>query len=146
MALPILDPSAQGVSLMELTKLSAMMAGAVAGAVVGWLSRRHIMFSIYAFLLGIMGGMLVGTGMGNLIYVSRDGAESMVRVGCCSIFPALGGGVAGSLPTAFLVAIVVGIMALRHLKPRPPRVRTVFTGFVAGVVMGTLTAVVVAVI
>ena len=146
MALSVLDPSTQGVPLVELTKLSAMMAGAVAGAVVGWLSRRHVLFSIYGFLIGIMGGMLSGTGMGNLFYVSRDGAESIVKAGCCSILPILGGGLVGSLPTAFLIAVIIGFMALRHLKNRPPRVRTVAIGFGAGAAIGTLLAVVVALV
>jgi hypothetical protein len=146
MAVPILDPSSEGVQLLELTKLAAMMAGAVSGALVAWLSRRNILLALYAFLLGIMGGLTMGTGMGNLFFVAHDGVEAIVKVGCCSVLPGLGAGLAGALPTAFLISILVGFLALRHLKPRPPRVRTVLQGFVAGVVMGTLTAVILAVV
>lgn len=141
MGIPVLDPSAEGVPLMELTKLSAMMAGAVSGAVVAWISRRNVLLALCAFFLGIMGGLSLGTGMGRLFYMSHDGAESIVRAGCCSIFPAAGAGMAGALPTAFLISIFVGFLALRHLHPRPPRVRTALTGFIAGTAMGISAAV-----
>lgn len=142
MGVPVLDPSTEGVSLMELTKLSAMMAGAVSGAVVAWISRRNILLALCAFFLGIMGGLSIGTGMGNLFYVSFGGVESIVKASCCSTLPAVGAGVAGALPTAFLTSIFIGFLALRHLHPRPPRVRTALTGFIAGTLMGTLTAVI----
>jgi hypothetical protein len=141
MAIPVLDPSYEGLPLVELTKLAAMMAGAVSGALVAWFSRRNVLLTLCAFLLGIMGGLSMGTGMGTLFYVTHDGAETIVRAGCCSVLPALGAGLAGAIPTAFLISILIGFLALRHLKPRPPRVRTVLNGFMAGAVTGTLTAV-----
>ena len=123
-----------------------MLAGAVSGALIARLSRRNVLLTLCAFLLGIMGGLITGTGMGNLCYVSREGVESIVRVGCCSIWPALGAGVAGAVPTAFVISLLIGFLWLRHLRPRPPRVPTVFKGFIAGVVAGTLTAVIWAVV
>ncbi|MEI7880449.1 MAG: hypothetical protein WCI95_06200 [bacterium] len=141
MGIQVLDPSMAGVQLMELTKLAAMMAGAVSGALVAWLARRNVLLALWAFLLGIMGGMTIGTGAGNLFFVTTDGAETIVKAGCCSVLPALGAGLAGALPSAFLISVFIGILALRHLHPRPPRVRTALKGLIAGVVMGTLTAV-----
>jgi hypothetical protein len=142
MAIPVLDPSSEGVSLLELAKLSAMMAGAVSGALVAWLSRRNILLALCAFLLGMMGGITIGTGIGNLFYVTHEGVESIVKADFGSILYAFGAGVAGALPTAFLISILIGCLALRHLKPRPPRVRTALKGFIAGTVMGALSAVV----
>jgi len=141
MGIPVLDPSTAGVSLMELTKLSAMMAGAVSGALVAWLARRNVLLSLCAFFLGTMGGMSIGTGMGHLFYVTHDGAESIIRAGFSSVVSALGAGAAGAMPTAFLISILIGILALRHLHPRPPRIPTALKGFIAGTVMGILTAV-----
>lgn len=141
MGVPVLDPSIEGVSLMELTVMSAMMAGAVAGAVVAWISRRNVLLALCAFFLGIMGGLSLGTGTGNLFYVSSDGVESIVKAQCCSLLPAFGAGVAGALPSAFLISIFIGTLSLRHLHPRPPRVRTALTGFIGGTIMGVLTAV-----
>ena len=138
MGVPILDPSAEAVSLLELAKLSAAMAGAVAGALVAWLSRRNVLLTFYSFLLGIMGGLSIGTGMGNLFFVTREGAETIVRAACCSVFPAVGAGLAGAIPSAALISLLIGFLALRHLKPRPPRVRTVLEGAIAGAVTGTL--------
>lgn len=140
MGMPVLDPSAEGVQLMELTRLSAMMAGAVSGALVAWLSRRNVLLTLSAFFLGIMGGLTLGTGMGNLCFVSHEGVETIVKAGCCSILWILGSGLAGSIPTAFMVSVIIGFLMLRHLKPRPPRVRTVLKGFIAGILMGTLSA------
>jgi len=142
MSVPVLDPSAEGVSLMELVKLSAMMAGAVSGAIVAWIARRNALLVLYAFLLGMMGGILLGTGMGNLLYVTHEGAESFVKAAVSSLIPVLGAGAAGALPTAFVMSIIVGFILLRHLHPRPPRVRTALKGFFVGAVMGTLTAVI----
>lgn len=146
MGVPVLDPSSQGISLMVLTKLSAMLAGAVSGAFVAWLSRRNVLLTLCAFLLGIMGGMITGTGLGNLFYVASDGVESIVRVGFCSICSALGASMAGAIPTAFVISIFIGFLWLRHLKPRPPRIKTVLKGFAAGAVVGTLATAVWAVV
>lgn len=142
MGIPVLDPSEAGIPLSELAKLSAMMAGAVAGALVAWLSRRNVLLTLCAFLLGMIGGMSIGTGMGNLFYVSHEGVESIVRAGSGSVLPAFEAGVAGALPTAFVISILIGLLALRHLKPRPPRVLTALKGFFAGTLMGTVAAVV----
>ncbi len=142
MGIQVLDPSTAGVQLMELTKLSAMISGAVSGALVAWLARRNVLLALCSFLLGIMGGMSIGTGMGNLFYVTHDGAEAIVNAGCCSILPAVGAGVAGALPTALVIFFLIGVLSLRHLKPRPPRVQTVFRGFIAGAVVGILMALV----
>jgi hypothetical protein len=141
MAIPVLDPSKEGLPLLELTHLAAMMAGAVSGALVAWFSRRNVLLTLCAFLLGIMGGLSIGTGMGNLCYVTRDGAESIVRAGCCSLLPALGAGLAGAIPTAFVISILIGFLSLRHLHPRPPRVSTALKGFLIGSATGTLAAV-----
>ncbi len=142
MGIPVLDSSAAGVSLLELTKLSAMMAGAVSGALVSWLARRNVLLTLCSFFLGMMGGIICGTGMGHLIYVSQEGVESIVNVGCCSILDGLGGGAAGAIPASFVISILIGILSLRHLHPRPPRVLTALKGFIAGSVMGTLSAVI----
>ncbi len=142
MAIPVLDPSEAGVSLPELAGLAAMMAGAVSGALVSWISRHSVLLSLCSFLLGIMGGMSIGTGMGNLLYVSPDGVESLVNVGHGSVFSVLWAGLAGAIPTAIVMSLLIGFLALRHLKPRPPRVRTVLDGALAGAAMGTLAAVV----
>ena len=144
MGVPVLDPSAEGVSLMDLAKLSAMMAGAVSSALVAWVARRNVLLALCAFLLGIMGGMSIGTGMGNLFYVTHEGAETFVKAGYSTVLPVLRAGLAGALPTAFIMSILIGFLSLRHLKPRPPRVRTALKGFLAGTLAGTLTAVVLA--
>lgn len=141
MAMPVLDPSNEGLPLVGLTHLAAMMAGAVSGALVAWFSRRSVLLALCAFLLGIMGGLSIGTGMGSLCFVSHDGGESIVRAGCCSLLPALGAGLAGAIPTAFIISILIGFLSLRHLHPRPPRVYTVLKGFLIGAATGTLTAV-----
>lgn len=137
-----LDPSVESVSLLELTRLSALVAGAVAGAVVGWISKRNIFLSLYAFMLGIMGGLSIGTGMGHLFYMSADDVEARVSSGFHSILTALPAGLAGAVPTAFLMALIVAVLSLRHVKNRPPPKRTAWTGFFFGVAAGILTTVV----
>ena len=90
---PILDSSTQGVSLMELARLSAMMAGAVSGAMVAWLARRNVALGFCSFILGILGGMSVGTGMGRLCFCHGDGTECVVQSGWSAL---LASGLAGS--------------------------------------------------
>ena len=146
MALPVLDPSVESVSLLELTRLAAMIAGAVAGATVGWLSKRNILLSLCAFMLGIMGGMSIGTGMGHLFYMSPDGAESIVKAGFHSLLSVVPAALAGAIPTAFLMALVIAFLALRHMRPRPSPKRTAWTGFFMGVIAGVLGAVVMTIV
>lgn len=137
----VLDSSSQGVDLAQLALLSAMMAGAVAGAVAGWLSKRNIGLSLCTFMIGIMGGLLIGTGMGRWIYVSANGADTVVKAGVCSLCSASVAGLAGSIPTALLIPSLVIFITLRHVRNRPPRVKTGLQAAVAGVITGTLTAI-----
>jgi hypothetical protein len=143
----MVDPSARGVSLVELTILSAMMAGAVSGAVTGWIARRNPLLSIAAFLIGIFGGMLVGTGMGYLCYGQPDGYNyPPIKSGYSALMSSGLAGLAGSLPTALFVACIIAFMTLRHLHPRPPRVKTALTGFGMGLITGVLTALMMAIV
>jgi hypothetical protein len=135
----VLDSSSQGVDLAQLALLSAMMAGAVAGAVSGWLSKRNIGLALCTFMIGIMGGLLIGTGMGRWFYVSSNGA--VVTAGVCSLCSASVAGLAGSIPTALLIPSLVIFITLRHVRNRPPRVKTGLQAAVAGVITGTLTAI-----
>lgn len=143
----MVDPSSRGVSLVELTILASMMAGAVSGAVTGWIARRNPLLAVAAFLIGIIGGMLIGTGMGNLCYGQPDGYDlPPIKSGCCALWSCGLAGLAGSIPTAFMTAVVIAFMTLRHLHPRPPRVKTALMGFGMGVITGVLTALMMAVV
>jgi hypothetical protein len=143
----MVDPSARGIPLVDLTILASMLAGAVAGSVTGWLARRNVLLSICTFMIGIMGGMLMGTGMGRLIYGRADGYDlPPIKAGCSALCSTSVAGLAGSIPTAFVIAVLVGFLTLRHLHPRPPRVRTCLIGFTAGVLMGVLGAMVMTVV
>ncbi len=137
----VLDSSSQGVDLAQLALLSAMMAGAVAGAVSGWLSKRNIGLALCTFMIGIMGGLLIGTGMGRWFYVASNGADAVVTAGVCSLCSASVAGLAGAIPTALLIPSLVIFITLRHVRNRPPRVKTGLQAAVAGVITGTLTAI-----
>lgn len=138
---PILDPSFENVPLLQVTVLAAMMAGAVSGALTGWICKRHAGLALCTFLIGIMGGLLFGTGMGRWLYMTADGAEAVVRTGTCSLCAATLAGLAGSIPTALFIPAVVIFIALRHVRNRPPRVKTGLSACAAGIVAGTLTAI-----
>lgn len=132
---------------MEVTVLAAMMAGAVAGSVTGWLARRNVLLSICTFMIGIIGGMLMGTGMGHLCYGQPDGYDlPPIKAGCGALCSTSLAGLAGSIPTALMITVLVGFLTLRHLHPRPPRIRTGLIGFTAGTLMGILAAMVMAVL
>lgn len=145
MPLP-LHSGTEGLSLMELTRLTSMAAGAVAGAAAGWFCKRNVGLSLIAFMMGIMGGMWIGTGMGRWLYVSADGTDCYVSSGIGCLFSALLASLAGSVPTAFLIAAVISFLALRHMHPRPPRMRTGLTAMFCGVAGGLLTGVLVALV
>lgn len=131
---------------MELTILAGMMSGAITGAVTGWIARRNPLLSIGGFLIGIMGGMLTGTGMARLVYSQADGVDvPPIKAGCCALLSCGTAGLTGAVPTALLVSILIAFLTLRHLHPRPPRVKTALTGFAMGVVTGVLTALIMAV-
>jgi hypothetical protein len=142
----MVDPSARGVPLIEVTVLAAMMAGAVAGSVTGWLARRNVLLAICTFMIGMIGGMLMGTGMGRLLYGAADGYDlPPIKAGCDALCSTTLAGLGGSIPTALMITVLVGFLTLRHLHPRPPRLRTGLIGVTCGVLMGTLVAMVLAV-
>lgn len=122
-----------------------MLAGAVSGAVVAWHARHIVILTLCSFILGLMGGISVGTGMGHLCFCHGDGTECVVQSGAGSLLISGLAGLAGAVPAAFLISIVIGFLSMRHYKQRPPRVRTALTGFIAGVLAATLSALVLAV-
>ena len=130
---------------MELARLSAMMAGAVSGAMVAWLARRNVALGFCSFILGILGGMSVGTGMGRLCFCHGDGTECVVQSGWSALLASGLAGLAGSIPSALVTSVIIGFLTMRHYKQRPPRVRTALMGFVYGVVAATLSAMVLAI-
>jgi hypothetical protein len=139
---PVLDSRVQGFPLVQLTTLAAIAAGAVAGAVAGWLSKHNVGLSLCTFMIGIMGGLLLGTAMGEWLYVAADGSQSMVQTKLTSLSAAALAGLAGSFPTALVISSVVIFITLRHVKNRPPRIKTGLMAAVAGTLAGTGVAVV----
>jgi len=131
---------------MELTRLTAMASGAVAGAAAGWFCKRNIGLSLIAFMMGIMGGLSIGTGMGRLLYVTADGIDCYVNAGVGCLCSAAVAALAGSVPTALVIAAIITFLALRHMHPRPPRLRTGLLALFCGIVGGLLTAVFVALV
>lgn len=140
MPLP-LQSGSEGLSLMELTRLTAMAAGAVGGAAAGWFCKRSVILSAVAFMIGIMGGLWIGTGVGRLFYVSADGVDCYVNAGVGCLLKALTASLAGSVPAALAIASIISFLALRHMHPRPPRVRTGLTAVLCGIVGGLLAGV-----
>lgn len=145
MPLPLYSGS-EGLSLVELTRLTAMAAGAVTGAAAGWLCKRSAWYSLIAFMIGIMGGLLIGTGMGRLLYVAKNGMDCYITAGLGCLCSAALSALAGSIPTALVISVVITFLTLRHMHPRPPRVRTGLLAMFCGVVGGFLTAVFVALV
>lgn len=137
MPLP-LHAGSEGLSLMELTRLTAMVAGAVAGAAAGWFCKRSVILSVVAFVIGIMGGLWLGTGVGRLFYVSADGVDCYINAGLGCLWKALAASLAGSVPAALVTAAIISFLALRHLHPRPPRLRTGLTAVFCGIAGGLL--------
>lgn len=143
----MVDPSVRGVAEVELAILSAMMAGAVTGAVTSWIARRNFLLSIGGFIIGLMGGMVIGTGMAHLCYSHADGVDlPPIRSGLGSLFACGLAGLAGAVPTALVVTTLIAFLTLRHYHPRPPRIKTALTGFALGSIMGLLTALMMAVV
>lgn len=131
----------EGFSLMELTVVTAMAAGAVAGAAAGWLCKRNVGLSLIGFMMGIIGGLWIGTGMGRFFYTTADGTHCYITAGIGCLFRALLATLAGSIPTALVISTIITFLTLRHMHPRPPRVRTGLMAMFCGIVGGLLTAV-----
>lgn len=140
----MVDPAARGISLVEFVILTSMMTGAVTGAVIGWIARKNPFLSVGCFLIGIMSGMLAGTGMARLCYVQPDGVDippvkaGMASLGTCSL-----AGLAGTLPAALLAAVLVTALTMRHFHPRLTRFKIALTGVFMGIVTGLMTALVI---
>ncbi len=145
MPLP-LHSGSEGISLMELTRLTAMAAGAVAGAGAGWFCKRNPIFALVAFMMGLIGGLWLGTGIGGWLYVTADGVDCYVNAGMGCLAKALAASLAGSVPSALVISAVISFLALRHMHPRPPRLRTGLIATFCGVAGGLLTGVVFALI
>lgn len=129
------------ISCVDLAITSALLAGAVAGASAGWMAKRHGGLSLCTMLIGMMGGLLIGTLMGRMLYGCGDD-PARITTGMASLPTAVLIGLAGAGPTAFIIAAGVTFMTLRHVHPRPPPARVGWLacgyGVVAGVAMAVL--------
>jgi hypothetical protein len=139
MTMPLpLHAGAEGLSLVDITIGTAMAAGAVAGAASGWLCKRSVGLSLIAFMMGIMGGLSIGTGMGHLFYVASNGTICYVRTSMDCLLPVILASLAGSIPTALVISALITFLTLRHMHPRPPRMRTGLMAMFCGVIGGLL--------
>jgi len=93
-----------------------------------------------------MGGLWIGTGVGRFFYVTPDGADCYMNAGFACLGKALLASLSGAFPAALVISAVVSFLALRHMHPRPPRLRTGLTAMFCGVAGGLLAGVVVALI
>lgn len=129
----------RAVELAALAKAAALVAGAVAGASAGWMSKRNLILAFCACLVGIIGGLWLGALAGRAFVGLGD--NGMVKASVSSIGYAVAAGLAGALPTAFLVGGMITFLALRHVRQRPPPYRTGFKAFGYGLAAGVLAAV-----
>lgn len=136
----VLDPRFQGIALTQLALVAAIVGGAVSGVVVGWLCKRNAGLALCTLMIGIMGGLLVGTGMSRWLYIAQDGSEQVIQAGVRALGPVSLAGLAGSIPTALLISSLVIHITLRHVRNRPPRVKTGLRAAAIGTLAGTLTA------
>ena len=126
------------IELAALAHAAAIVGGAVAGASAGWMSKRNPILALCSGMVGMIGGLWLGSLTGSLFY----GQESeMVSAGFCSLLAALGAGLVGALPAAFLVGGTITFLALRHVRQRPPPYRTGAKAFTFGLLAGILTVV-----
>lgn len=137
MPLP-LHAGTEGLSLVEVTLVTSMAAGAVAGAAAGWLCKRSVGLSLIAFMMGIMGGLSIGTGMGHLFYVTANGSDCYVSTSMVCLLPVILASLAGAIPAAFVISALITFLTLRHMHPRPPRMRTGLMAMFCGVIGGLL--------
>lgn len=126
------------VELAALAHAAAIVGGAVAGATAGWMSKRNPILAMCSGMVGMIGGLWIGSLTGGLIY-GQEGA--MISSGLGSLMAALGAGLVGALPSAFLVGGTITFLALRHVRQRPPPYRTGAKAFVFGLLAGLLAAV-----
>ena len=128
------------VDIADLAVAAAMVGGAVAGATAGWMSKRNVILTLCAAMVGIIGGLWIGSLMGRL-FPDASQAGGMIKAGVSSLDMAFVAGLAGALPTAFLVGGMITFLALRHVRQRPPPYRTGFKAFGFGLAAGVLAAV-----
>ena len=126
------------IELAGLAHAAAIVAGAVAGATAGWMSKRYPILALCAGMVGMIGGLWLGSLTGGLFY-GQEG--EMVSAGLGSLPVAFGAGLVGALPAAFLVGGMITFLARRHVRQRPPPYRTGAKAFAFGLIAGLLTAV-----
>jgi hypothetical protein len=137
MPLP-LHAGTEGLSLVEVTLVTSMAAGAVAGAASGWLCKRSVGLSLIAFMMGIMGGLSIGTGMGHLLYVAANGTVCYVSISMGCLLQVILASLVGAIPSSLVISALITFLTLRHMHPRPPRIRTGLMAMFCGVIGGLL--------
>jgi len=126
------------VELAALAHAAAIVGGAVAGATAGWMSKRNSILAMCAGMVGMIGGLWLGSLTGNWFY-GANGAS--IVTGLRSLMAAIGAGLVGALPAAFFVGGGITFIALRHVRQRPPPYRTGAKSIGFGLLAGLLAAV-----
>lgn len=125
-------PGERVIELAAVSVTAALVAGAAAGACVGWILKQGWMESA----LGCVAGAALGYGLGQLVarhfYRTDDGLTSVIRVGRGSLPATLRAGLMGGI----LAAVAIGVLAFLVPGAMPQALPILGAALACGVVLG----------
>jgi hypothetical protein len=99
-----LQPGELVVELAAVVQSVAIFSGVLAAMLVSWITKRSWTISCISLLVGGVIGLLVGMVASHLVYDLADGTTTVVRVGSSSLPQTIDAALAGTLPTALIIA------------------------------------------
>jgi hypothetical protein len=101
-----LSPGDRVVELAAVVTTAAIVSGAIIGSAVVWIIKKNWLASVGAFFAGALLGFVLAQFIGRLLYKTADGNTTIVKVGSAGLSATIPAGLAGSVTTAVVVALI----------------------------------------
>lgn len=135
-----LKPGERVVELAAISVAAAVLAGAAAGAWIGWILRQGWIEPA----LGCVAGAALGYGLGQLVarhfYRTDDGLTSVVRVGKGSLPATLRAGLMGGVPAALAIGVLAFLVPGAMAQALPILGAALACGVVLGAALASLSS------
>ena len=124
------------VDLAGLLRSSAVYTGAIACLVSFWILQQRTIWKIAAFVLGGIGGFLLGSLLGPIFFSAPNGEVMVVKLGPGAFWLALKAGLIGGVSAGILAGLAPSFITSKMSQ----FTRLAGTGIAIGIVIGTFSA------
>lgn len=111
-----LNPGDKVIALAAAARAAALVGGAVASALAGWITTHKMTITGIALAVGAIIGWIIGTIVGRLLFPASDGNVMIAKWGPSSLPLTLKGNIIASFVSALVVCLLAGLILKADIK------------------------------